>query len=119
MMPETPPSPVSSPRFTRFDGVVLAVIGSALLLTLLLTWWQQGTDLPTFAESENPRILYLGWAEGEDSNQLYVINPDGSGQKRLTDEPLGVSDFAVSPFLTVYVNSSRSRGAISGQTLIF
>lgn len=108
MTTDTQPSPVSSPRFTRFDGVVLAVIGSALLLTLLLTWWQQGTNLPTFAESENPRILYLGWAEGEDSNQLYVINPDGSGQKRLTDEPLGVSDFAVSPDGTMIAYSAMN-----------
>jgi Tol biopolymer transport system component len=108
MTTDLQPSPVSSPRFTRFDRVVWAVVGGALLLTLLLTLWQRGAGLPTFAESENPRILYLGWEEGEDVNQLYVINPDGSGQKRLTDEPLGVSDFAVSPDGTVIAYSAMN-----------
>lgn len=90
-------SSASSPRFTRFDFVVWAVVGSAILLALLLVFWQQGTTLPTFSESENPRILYLGWEDNEDFNQLYVVNPDGSGLERLTDAPMGVSDFAVSP----------------------
>jgi len=108
MTTDTQTSPDFSPRFTHFDRVVWAVIGGALLLTSLLTWWQRGAELPTFAESENPRILYLGWEEGEDANQLYVINPDGSGRQRLTDEPLGVSDFAVSPDGTVIAYSAMN-----------
>ncbi|PIE81923.1 MAG: hypothetical protein CSA11_02075 [Chloroflexi bacterium] len=84
-------------RFTRFDAAVWLVVGSALLLALLLAFWQRDMALPTFAESEEPRILFLGWEEERDFNQLYVVNPDGSGRERLTNAARGVSDFAVSP----------------------
>lgn len=94
-MTDTPTAPY--PRFARFDVAVWALVGGAVLMALLLAFLQRGMALPTFAESENPRILYVGWEDDEDFNQLYVINPDGSGRERLTDAPMGVSDFAVSP----------------------
>lgn len=76
----------------------LGVGGVFLLILLGLFFWEKRKPtVPPLSESENSRILYLGGETGEDGNQLFAINPDGNEQKRLTDEPLGVLDYAVSP----------------------
>jgi TolB protein len=84
----------SASRFSRFDWAVWVTVSGALLLTLLLAWWNGRSA--AFAMTSPPRILYIGW-EGEGLNQLYTIQPDGSNQKRLTEEPRGVHDYAISP----------------------
>ncbi len=91
----TPSLPsTASPRFSRFDWAVWATVGGALALTLLLAWWHGRSA--AFAVDGPPRILYIGW-EGAGFNQLYTIQPDGSYQTRLTDEPYGVHDYAIAP----------------------
>jgi Tol biopolymer transport system component len=88
-------------QFTRF-GIAAAVGG----ILLLLGCGTQQSTLPQSVEPGEPRIVYLGWEEGETVNQLYQISPDGSGQKRVTDEELGVVDFAVAPDGTRIVYSA-------------
>ena len=109
----TLPSPSSPRRFSRFDLAVWLTIGAALLLTAVLAWWNGRISLPTFADSTAPRILYIGWAGANDANQLYVVQPDGSGRAALTDEPRGVLDYAVSPDGTriVYSANNENGGA--------
>jgi TolB protein len=41
-------------------------------------------DLPAWSP-DGSRIAYVVWARGERSPQLYVVNPDGTGEARLTD----------------------------------
>jgi len=95
-------------RLSRFDLAVWATVSTALLLTAVLAWWHNRSALPTFADSANPRILYIGWAGANAPNQLYAIQPDGSSQTPLTDEPRGVLDFAVSPDGTRIVYSAAN-----------
>jgi Tol biopolymer transport system component len=90
-------------RFIRL-GVALGILIVGMLVLLLI--WRPWEVTQSFSRLGNPRILYLGWEEEEGSNQLYFINPDGSEQKRLTNEPLGILDFAVSPDGTQIVYSA-------------
>lgn len=46
-------------------------------------------------QTGQPRILYISWQSGS-TNQLYITPPDGI-PTRLTDEPGGVVDYAISP----------------------
>ena len=113
MASDSLPAASSARRFSRFDVAVWATIGAALLLTAVLAWGHARSALPTFADSTDPRILYIGWAGSEDANQLYTIQPDGRNQTRLTNEPRGVLDFAVSPDGTrlVYSATNENNGA--------
>ncbi len=79
--------------FARVGLILIVMLGSGLLLILFC--WQQGR-LASFSEPEE-RILYLGGEAGGAVSHLSTIRPDGSGQTQLTNEPLGVVDFALSP----------------------
>lgn len=79
--------------FARVGLILIVMLGSGLLLILFC--WQQGR-LASFSEPEE-RILYLGGEAGGAVSHLSIIRPDGSGQTQLTNEPLGVVDFALSP----------------------
>lgn len=83
-------SRIIQPKQLGLGGVALF-----LLILLGLFFWAEKT--PPFSQSNNSRILYLGWETGEDVNQLFTIDAEGNAQKRLTDEPLGVLDYAVAP----------------------
>jgi Tol biopolymer transport system component len=63
-------------------------------------------------EAETARILYLGQGEGDDARQIYAIQPDGGGQVRLTDAPLGVGGFALWPDgeVVVYTAGNEAGG---------
>jgi Tol biopolymer transport system component len=52
------------------------------------------------------RILYIAWDDQERS-QIFVTNPDGREQRRLTEEPYDVLDFAVAPDGATIIYSSR------------
>jgi Tol biopolymer transport system component len=95
---------ISAQLFRR--GVVVGIVILSLLLGLLA--WRQWGSTQRVSEFGEPRILYLGWEAGEDFSQLYVVNPDGSKQKRLTDEPGGVLDYAISPDGTQIVYSVQN-----------
>ena len=88
-------------------SVVAGIVIISLLMGLLA--WRQWGSTQTATEFWEPRILYLGWEAGEDFSQLYVINPDGSGQERLTDEPGGVLNYAISPDGTQIVYSAPNK----------
>ncbi|MBE2223180.1 MAG: PD40 domain-containing protein [Anaerolineae bacterium] len=76
-------------------GVVLGILVVGVLVALVL--WQQWGQKQLFPARADAHILYLGWEDGANESQLFVVNADGSGQKRLTEEPRGVLDYAVSP----------------------
>ena len=45
----------------------------------------------------HPRLLYIAWDEARSGNQLFVVSPDGRARTQLTQEPLDVLDYAISP----------------------
>src|SRR5690606_20232524 len=47
-------------------------------------------------QTGHPRILYLTWDEAN-HNQLHLIDPAGGEPQQLTNAPLGLSDYGVSP----------------------
>ncbi len=75
----------------KWVWVVLGGVG--LLIIGLLVWGNGRFSKPSTSEN----IIYLGWKEGEQVNQLYLVHPEEGTPKRLTETMQGITSFAVSP----------------------
>ncbi|NHZ71854.1 MAG: hypothetical protein GWP17_02060 [Aquificales bacterium] len=87
-------------RLYNIPKLVWLLLAGIGILMIGLVWWGWNGRFAPAATTDNTRILYLGWEDGESVNQLYLVNPEGNKPIRLTDTPFGVVDYAVSPDAT-------------------
>ena len=77
---------------SKWVWVVLA--GTVVVMMGLVVAWGNGRFRQT---TPSGSIMYLGWAEDEQVNQLYLIHPNEGEPTRLTETTQGITSFAVSP----------------------
>lgn len=80
-------------RTNRIPKLVWWVLAGVAVLMIGLVWWNGRSATTT----TNSHILYLGWEEDEQVNQLYLTHPDNNQPIRLTEVTHGVTSFAASP----------------------
>ena len=74
-------------RFNRVAGLVL--LGLAALAAVLV--WL----LVARPAGDSVRVLYLA-PDSDGQHQLYLLDIDSGDLRQITEEPLGIQDFAVS-----------------------
>jgi Tol biopolymer transport system component len=81
------PHPVPKWVWAGLAGLVIVMMG-------LVVVWGNGRSGQTIPSGS---IIYLGWVEDEQVNQLYLVHPNEGEPIRLTETTQGITSFAVSP----------------------
>jgi len=85
------------------DGRAVAFVRSPTAVSNELVDWRRGRRAQVVAQVAGPCPVRFAWSADarwiaySSSTGLYVVHPDGSGQRRLADSSCGSSDFAWSP----------------------